>query len=432
MKIKISYYILTIILLAIVLSPASAQVNDKGNPLMVAYEYAQTGGSEWNYSILKDDRGILYFGNEVEGVLEFDGETWNKIRIGNNPVVFSLGKDNNGVIYVSGAYEFGYIEPDNTGLMQYTSLSSRLDSISRSNLGDVYEVMEFKDHLYFVSKRTVFRYNYQTDLLDTLKASEKYFTMQRIYTIDDRLFVADNREGLTQLSGDSLTILPGGDYFGRDYCFALLPYKKDWCIVGTYYKGLHLYNYVTGEVRNDFTSDAVNEELKANQIYNGSVLSDGNFALGTMSGGVYIFSPEGKLIERFSNETLDLHDDQVYYLYHDGLASFSSQLWMTVVERIYQLAYNLPVRKLDRRNNLSFPISQVSEFFGSIYVCGDKGVASLGREGNKMLIKELEGINSSTNTIVPVEAESGKKMLLAATLDDLFVPQLFPPKLRTS
>ncbi len=87
MKYRRSLLLLPVLFMFLFVEPLSAQVNSKGNPLMVSYDYAQTGGSEWNYSIIKDDRGIVYLGNEIQGVLEFDGINWNSIRINNNPVI---------------------------------------------------------------------------------------------------------------------------------------------------------------------------------------------------------------------------------------------------------------------------------------------------------------------------------------------------------
>lgn len=401
--------------------PISAQVNAKGNPLMVSYDYAQTGGSEWNYSIIKDDRGIVYLGNEIQGVLEFDGISWNSIRINDNPVILALEKDPNGVIYASGPYEFGYIQPGDLGNMEYVSISDRLDSVILGSMGDVYDIQYFENNLYFISKKTVYRYNYQNDFLDTLLTSDRYFTMQRIYEVNNNLFIADNREGLTVIQGDSISLLPGGEAFGRDYCFSVLPYDDEWCVVGTFFNGLHLYNYHTGEVRTDFVSEEVNEAIKNDQIYNGCVLSDGNYAFGTTSAGVYIFNREGELVELYSNESLGLHDDQVYFMYHDGSPSLSSQFWMTVVEKIYHISYNMPIRYFDERNNITFGIREICNFNGGVYVCGDKGIAKKDFEGNKVIFKDIEGISGQTFSIVPFESDDNRNFLLAANLDGLYI-----------
>jgi len=420
MKYKLSILLFSLLFFSVSLTHVLSQVNENGNPLMVSYDYAQTGGSEWNYSMIQDDRGIIYFGNEIQGVIEFDGTNWNSIRINDNPVIYALEKDQNGVIYASGPYEFGYIEPGDNGNLEYVSLSARLDSASKATLGDVYDIQYFEGNIYFVSKKTIYRYNHQTDLLDTLNTDAKYYIMTRAYSVNDHLIIADNREGLIAMSGDSIRALPGGDTFGMDYCFAVLPYDSAWCLVGTFFNGLHMYNHITGEVRTDFASPEIYEEIKANQIYNGCVLSDGKFAFGTTKAGVYIFDRKGELVERYSNKSSGLHDDQIYFTSHDGTPSFSSQLWMSVVEKIYRISYNLPIRYFDERNNITFPIRGICEFNGDVFVGGDKGVARMSSDGDKIILNEIEGFSNQTFLIVPFYSDN-KSYLLAGTLDGLFI-----------
>ena len=60
----------------------------------------ENGGSEQNWSIIQDDRGVMYFGNNDKGILEYDGKTWRQIPIPNNSIVRSLAKDDEGTIYV--------------------------------------------------------------------------------------------------------------------------------------------------------------------------------------------------------------------------------------------------------------------------------------------------------------------------------------------
>lgn len=421
MKYRLSLILLLVLQITFLTEYASAQVNENGNPFIVSYDYSQTGGSEWNYSIIKDDRGIVYLGNEIQGILEFDGISFNSIRVNDNPVILALEKGPNGVIYAGGPYEFGYIEPGDNGSMEYVSLSDRLDSVSLGNLGDVYDIQYFDKNVYFASKRTIYRYNFDSDLLDTLLTSNRYFTMQRLYTVNNNLFIADNREGLTVMQGDSIDLLPGGENFGRDYCFAVLPYEDDWCVVGTFFNGLYLYNYNTGEVRTDFVSEEVNNDLKKNQIYSGCVLPDGNYAFGTTSAGVYIFNRKGELVELYSNESLGLHDDQIYYMYHDDSPSFSSQFWMTVVEKIYHISYNLPIRFFDNRNNINYGIREICKFNGGVYVCGDKGIARREYVGNKVVFEDIEGFGGQTYSIVPYESSDKKNFLLAGNIEGLFI-----------
>jgi len=108
----------------------SAQPNQYGVPIITNYEHAITGGSEQNWCITQDGRGIIYVGNNNKGVLEYDGVEWRRIPIPRDPIVRSIVTGDHGVVYIGAQAEFGYLAPDALGDMQYHSLSDTLDKTS--------------------------------------------------------------------------------------------------------------------------------------------------------------------------------------------------------------------------------------------------------------------------------------------------------------
>src|SRR6266540_6006654 len=89
-----------------------AQPNaEKGLPFITNYLAKDYQASPQNWSIIEDDRGMMYFGNGY-GLLEYDGINWRMITWGVNSIVRSLSKDKNGRIYCGGYGNFGYLAPD--------------------------------------------------------------------------------------------------------------------------------------------------------------------------------------------------------------------------------------------------------------------------------------------------------------------------------
>ena len=109
----------------------SGQINRFGVPIIKNYTTEITMGSEQAWCITKDKFGNIYFGNQEKGVTRFDGTKWSNIKIGNNSRIYSLASDDKGVVYVGSAYEFGYLQPDHQGNIQYVSLAKRIDSIPK-------------------------------------------------------------------------------------------------------------------------------------------------------------------------------------------------------------------------------------------------------------------------------------------------------------
>jgi serine phosphatase RsbU (regulator of sigma subunit) len=126
------------ILLAIVIVNGNlfAQVNKYGIPFHNNYYPEDYRASEQMWAVCQDDRGVMYFGNNDDGIIEYDGVNWHLIDIKNhvtgeviNTNVLSLAKDDKGTVYVGGYGEFGYLAPNEKGKMQYFSLSHKLDEV---------------------------------------------------------------------------------------------------------------------------------------------------------------------------------------------------------------------------------------------------------------------------------------------------------------
>jgi len=66
----------------------------------------QSGNQNW--SVTRDEHGIMYFGN-AEGLLAFDGKYWQQHHMPNGLIVRSVSADGRGKIYVGAFGEFGRI-----------------------------------------------------------------------------------------------------------------------------------------------------------------------------------------------------------------------------------------------------------------------------------------------------------------------------------
>ena len=109
---------------------SDAQINRNGLPIIRNFEPGEIG-SDQNWAVVQDQRGVIYVGTNNDGVLVYDGVEWNKISIPNQSDVRSLMVDDNGLVYVGANGEFGYLRPDELGSLQYYSLIHTLDSIDR-------------------------------------------------------------------------------------------------------------------------------------------------------------------------------------------------------------------------------------------------------------------------------------------------------------
>jgi len=106
----------------------AVEVYRKGLPFLKNYTPDEIGAGGQNWAVMMDNRGVMYFGNGDNGVLEFDGVNWTNIPISNNSIVRSLGIDDNGIIYIGAVNEIGFLQPDSRGELKYNSLTNKIDT----------------------------------------------------------------------------------------------------------------------------------------------------------------------------------------------------------------------------------------------------------------------------------------------------------------
>src|ERR1700761_7233549 len=110
----------------------AADIKSIGVPYVQNYTKAIYQSGNQNWSVTKDERGIMYFGN-AEGLLTFDGRYWQLYRMPNGLIVRSVAADGKGKVYVGGFGEFGFWENDKQGFLRYNSLVGLVPRAYRPN-----------------------------------------------------------------------------------------------------------------------------------------------------------------------------------------------------------------------------------------------------------------------------------------------------------
>jgi hypothetical protein len=400
-----------IFVLILLIFDLSAQINKFGVPVIKNYNAELTMGSEQAWCITKDKFGNVYFGNQEKGVTRYDGTRWSNIQIGNNSRIYSLASDERGIVYVGSAYEFGYLQPDSKGKIQYISLANRVDSIP--GIRNIYSIVYFKEKAYYLGPSNLFVYDIKSDSLIKIRLYKpKLSNALRLVNINGHLIMSDNGEGFFEVKDGSYSLLPGGNFFKRMICMAILRYDENQILVGTYNTGLYLYNYTTGEVNRKFIDQELNERLKEAIISSGTNLGKDLFAIGTGNNeGILIFNKSGELLEQITRENSDLEDNTMYALYSDQ--NDKSELWISTLGVISK-AYPF-LRKFTAKQGFESAVNEICKFQGKYFLSSDDGVyISFIDKNNYFGFKRIEGINDQVFPLHPINIKS-EEFLLAGT-----------------
>lgn len=414
----------------------SGQVNKYGIPLIKNYSAEVIHGSDYSHSIIKDKLGNVYLANEDMGIIRYDGTTWKTITIRNNQLIRTLGIDKQGTIYAGGKYEFGYLAPDVSGKMTYVSLSQRFDetvatSQTRSdsinvrttkpkiNIGEILSLVVKDSNVYFVSTRALFAYDIVSDSLTYINLGDLGLkNVLKVFLIDNRIILSDNTSGLYEYKDGKIEELPGGRFFNGMPCLMIMSYDENRAIVATYKDGLFLFNYSTGEVVSHFIEPALQKLLIGSRIYTGTALPSGEFAIGTIQGGVYIIDHDGHLVKHWDKDNSGLMDNGVLAFYCDP--SGSSELWISTIRYISKVYINLPFTEFSPKSGINGGVDCITEMDNTIYVSTDLGVYK--SRTNEEGILEFNKIPEIIDPVFPViHAKVGdEEFVLAGSINGLF------------
>ncbi len=359
---------------------ASAQPGgEKTYPFVRNYSHADFRASSMNYGVVRDSLGIMYIANE-DGVLVYDGYHWELVPIAENKPVYWVEVGYDGVPYVGSSGEFGYLVPEH-GQLRYVSLLDRIDT-AYHDFEVVWEIGKTSRQLGFRSKKYLFVL--ENDSITVVPKKNRGFDV--LYPVRDVFLVRERGIGLCQWVGDSLALIPGGEFFADMKLNIYLPYGKDEVLVGTRKNGLFICG--DGRVR-PFVTEADTIFLRGN-IYHGSVTLDGNYALASSTSGVAVVDPQGKLL-RFLGPDSGLPDNQ----YLSVAALDEENLWMATGRGVSKVAVNSPLTHVDYNFGLKDMVKDIIRYKDNLYLATLYGLFQLTEEGIRQVNeKDYQEISS--------------------------------------
>ena len=141
----------TIALLACLFSSVFAvhAQNPIGIPDILNYSKNEYNAGMQNWEMVQGDNGIMYFAN-TEGLLSFDGSTWNLFHLPEKAYIRSIALGNDGKIYAGGQNEFGFFTADGQGRLYFTSLRSQIAE-HLPYFSDVWDIVANCNDIFFRS-----------------------------------------------------------------------------------------------------------------------------------------------------------------------------------------------------------------------------------------------------------------------------------------
>ncbi|MEL7118866.1 MAG: triple tyrosine motif-containing protein [Bacteroidota bacterium] len=187
MEFKYKYSITTFFLLFFTIQLTAIK---QGNPLIHNYFMADYQAGTQNWGFVQDDNGIIYCANN-QGLLQFDGLTWELYPLPNKTIVRSILRDSiSERIYVGGQNEVGYFYREDNGILNYQSIEiERLLPKKHPALSDIWQLCIVDENLVFRSNNKIYQYNLKNKKVSFYDCPSGYHFL---HATKDGLLLHDN------------------------------------------------------------------------------------------------------------------------------------------------------------------------------------------------------------------------------------------------
>ncbi len=359
---------------------------ETGTYVFQHYSAKQYGASPQNWDIAQDHRGVMYFAN-LDGLLEFDGNSWRLLRLPGKSFVRSVSVDSRGTVYVGGVGNFGLLKPDETGRMAFVSLSGGIPEKDRT-FADVWRILPTPQGVYFSALSRLVRVN--NDGTTKVWRPQKKFA--RAFYVLNSLYVQTAGTGLMKMGpDDQLSPVPGGERFSADVVNAASK-TGDTAIITT---ASHLYRLTQAGIEPFPT--AADSYLTSSIAYDVHVLNDGEIAVGTRKGGLVLLDKQGALDRILSTSTASgFADDFVTRIFPDSQGG----VWITQNNGITRFDRGLSL--FGKANGLEGDVESMIRHGGTLFAGTTAGLFRLKPEtGAPPRFERLEGINNTVWVVAP-------------------------------
>lgn len=370
---KKSHLIISIILCSVNLIVAQNSGNSYGVPLIKTFSPEEYKGNRQVWSCVQDTSGIMYFGTE-NGLIEYDGNSWRLINTPENMRIRSLSRDSSGVIYVGLVGEFGYLQANNKGKVEYISLINKIPKEER-DFADVWGCKSTDDETFFMTRHKVISFK-NKELNNIL--SER--GIHPFNVINNKPIFPLYRRGLFTIENGSFKQLKGTENIAPSV-YVTLPYEDSKILAFEMSTGFWIYDPVTES--SNILNQELNEHVRGNMVYSGQLLPDGNYIFGIPQKGVIIINKKGKIIAQYTANN-GINNDITWYIYYQ---EGTQNLWLCHDEGLSLITLDYPIRSFDKNSGIKGAISSIIRHKGTIYAATGEGLFYL--EDNKFKKNEF-------------------------------------------
>ncbi len=312
-----------------------------------------------NWSITQSIDGEMFFGNG-DGLLRFDGSTWQTLPLPNKQIIRSVAADGHGRIYAGGYAEFGFFQKNAFGNLEYTPLSINV-KFEKVKKEEIWHIVVTPQAVYFQSFSTIYKYDFHD-----INVLSPPGNIMFLHEVNGRLILPVISKGLYELTpNNEFQFIEGSDFLAKKIISTILPYGNDGFLIGTVRDGIFVFENKHFSVWSE-ASQLISRNF---QLNNGLRFTNGNYAFGTILNGVYLLRPDGSIFRHINKEN-GLQNNTVLSMQEDH----TQNLWLGLDKGIDLVDLTAPLTFFQDRSGKIGAVYAAAIFNEKLFVGTNQGL----------------------------------------------------------
>ena len=332
-------------------------------------------GGNQNWMISQGLNDFIYVANN-KGLLEYNGSEWILYNSPNNTIIRAVNVVD-GKIYTGNYAEFGYWIKNEFGILNYRSLSSKLDMKMLED-EEVWNIIEYNEWVVFQSNSKIYFYNSQTESFKIISATN---TIYKIFTVKNQLFYHVADEGIYTIEQGKPKLIIDHPITKSERIINIFNNEESLLLLT---RNLGFYKFENNQlVPWEINASAALESIN---IFSSIMLKDGSFMLGTISDGVFHLTKDGAIDYQINQKT-GLSNNTVLTLFEDRL----NNVWVGLDNGINCINVESAVRTFFDYDGVIGTVYTTQVFDNKLYIGTNQGLYSRGLNSVNETFKFVEG-----------------------------------------
>lgn len=371
MKSQVNYLFIVLVIILTFNLTFDLKAENDGSFLVHNFDPGDYGGGSKIYSIVTNANGLMYAGDK-DGIIEYDGENWDKIVTGFP--IHSLALDKNNIVFVAGREGIGFLKSDSLNQLEYHSLNHLVTGYVNSNLFANAEVFRVDDEILFVVDNKLVIYS--ETKIRIIEGTNRIVLAQRV---DDQLFIYTPKSGLFRyLKGEVTRVLSPDQVKGLGL-WGLIESPGGLVIFGKSGSSYLLDNDKLVEFSVGFKSFIKEHFLQGIQQ-----LTPESYVLKTFYGGLLLVNNNLEVVKQI-NQSGNLINNTVFGVDTDPFGN----LWVGTSDGISVFRQSIPFTKYNTHAGIGSGYSAVrigdNIFLGTSHGLYKKSPSSKGEDGFELI-----------------------------------------------